>query len=462
MTLNSTMAATDGNDTDYGPQLNVLTWLLISVSGLFLFTRLYLKNCQNRGLWWDDWILLASWIALTAAGGIIAFLIGVGYGKRRIPFANFQFFGLPVNILSTLMIISNLWGKTSFGVTLLRIPVRRMRICVWTILITLTLTLTTSVLFVWLECGFFKLPSNGCVPVDVSLMYNIFSCGKGASSANHAGGNELTWRPWPWAAYSAAMDIVLAFLPWKYLLSQQMSKKEKIGATVAMSMGVLYVPDFASLPTRTPSAAGSQADRGNVDEALERRRQLRQPPSRRFSAPMLVSVCQRSNRAAADTPGKGGSIPLVALGTAESAVCIMAASIPILRALSKGGFPGPVRLGAETGYPTAMTESGLYTNVNRSIQPRSVSLSLATQPPSPRPPRAARRDRRDRRGTAASNGTSALNSLDATLTAGSSTSSTDAVRHKSDDESSDEGNFEMTNYRNRPQSPVDFTRTGGV
>jgi hypothetical protein len=41
------------------------------------------------------------------------------------------------------------------------------------------------------------------------------------------------------AAYSAIADVALAFLPWKYLLSQQMSKKEKIGVMVAMSMGLL-------------------------------------------------------------------------------------------------------------------------------------------------------------------------------------------------------------------------------
>lgn len=201
------MAATmDANsDTDYGPMLNVLVWLLISVSGLFLFTRLYLKNCQHRGLWWDDWILLASWIALAAAGGLIAYVISLGYGKRRIPFPNIPFFGLPVNILSTLTIICNLWGKTSFGVTLLRIPVRWMRICVWTILTTLTLTLTTSVLLVWVECGFSKLPGNRCVPVDVSIRYNVFSCGKGCrvrtkleKRADFETSRQHTRRSWMW------------------------------------------------------------------------------------------------------------------------------------------------------------------------------------------------------------------------------------------------------------------------
>lgn len=170
-------------DVDYGPQLNVLTWLLISISGLFLFTRLYLKNCQHRGLWWDDWILLASWVVLTASAGFIAFLVSIDYGKRFIPFRNAARFGLPANILSTLTIIANLWGKTSFAVTLLRLPVRWMRISVWYILTTLTLTLTASVILVWVECGPLKL-AGSCVPVDVSIRYNVFSCGKGVPSVN--------------------------------------------------------------------------------------------------------------------------------------------------------------------------------------------------------------------------------------------------------------------------------------
>jgi hypothetical protein len=49
-------------------------------------------------------------------------------------------------------------------------------------------------------------------------------------------------------------------------------------------------------------------------------------------------------------------------------------------------------------------------------------------------------------------------SLDETLTAGSTTQ----ARPKSDDDSSDEDSIEMTSYRNRPQSPVDFTRTNAV
>jgi hypothetical protein len=40
-------------------------------------------------------------------------------------------------------------------------------------------------------------------------------------------------------AYSAAMDIILAILPWKIIWKLTMNKKEKIGVLLAMNMGVL-------------------------------------------------------------------------------------------------------------------------------------------------------------------------------------------------------------------------------
>ena len=51
-------------------------------------------------------------------------------------------------------------------------------------------------------------------------------------------------------AYSAAMDLALALLPWTLVWKLQMKPAEKIGVAVAMSMGVLYVeyPSLAYYP----------------------------------------------------------------------------------------------------------------------------------------------------------------------------------------------------------------------
>jgi hypothetical protein len=47
--------------------------------------------------------------------------------------------------------------------------------------------------------------------------------------------------------YSGIMDFTLALIPWKLLWGLPIQKKEKFGAAVAMSMGVLYVIPARSL-----------------------------------------------------------------------------------------------------------------------------------------------------------------------------------------------------------------------
>jgi hypothetical protein len=46
-----------------GPGLNATIWTLIAISSIFLALRVYCKFSRHRGLWWDDWILIASWVS---------------------------------------------------------------------------------------------------------------------------------------------------------------------------------------------------------------------------------------------------------------------------------------------------------------------------------------------------------------------------------------------------------------
>lgn len=47
---------------DYGPQLNIVFWLLCVLSGIFLGLRVYCKVYRGRKMWWDDYVLIASWV----------------------------------------------------------------------------------------------------------------------------------------------------------------------------------------------------------------------------------------------------------------------------------------------------------------------------------------------------------------------------------------------------------------
>lgn len=58
----------DGSSTkaipsvDYGPQVNFTMWLLTALAAMFLALRVYCKILRHRGLWWDDHILIASFV----------------------------------------------------------------------------------------------------------------------------------------------------------------------------------------------------------------------------------------------------------------------------------------------------------------------------------------------------------------------------------------------------------------
>jgi hypothetical protein len=45
-----------------GPQLNGITWFLFGSATVFMTLRLYCKFLNGRGFWWDDYVLVLSWV----------------------------------------------------------------------------------------------------------------------------------------------------------------------------------------------------------------------------------------------------------------------------------------------------------------------------------------------------------------------------------------------------------------
>jgi hypothetical protein len=96
-----------------------------------------------------------------------------------------------------------------------------------------------SALFIWIQCTPIEKAWNPriagtCFPPGKIVDYLMFSGGtRDAQLPTH--GAKLTWS----LGYSAAMDIILALLPWKLVWPLNMRRKEKIGVIVAMSMGIL-------------------------------------------------------------------------------------------------------------------------------------------------------------------------------------------------------------------------------
>ncbi|KAK4240614.1 hypothetical protein C8A03DRAFT_31321 [Achaetomium macrosporum] len=193
---------------DLGPQLNLVFWLLTGLATVFLAFRIYCKLHRGRRLWWDDYILVASWVSLVVSAATTS----VCQTYPRCPlFAGF------------FSVLAAAWSKTSFAVTLLRLSQGWMKAVIWVIIITMNTIMGTAMLFMWIKCRPFAKIWDGSIEgwcIDPNKIVVLYQ-----------------WS----AGWSGSSDVILALLPWRILfhIYQTLSTRERFGVAVAMSMGVV-------------------------------------------------------------------------------------------------------------------------------------------------------------------------------------------------------------------------------
>lgn len=165
-------------------------------------------------------------------------------------------------------ILAAAWSKTSFGITLLRISNGWVKWFIWFIILSVNIVLGVSAAIMWTRCWpvaklWYSEIEGTCWTTVTMERYQTFTSGGSpwrASCWFWLGEDSLTVLA---AVYSGIMDIVLAILPWKIVWNVAINKREKFGALVAMSMGVLYVSQLVPLylqpltPSRFPAPASS-------------------------------------------------------------------------------------------------------------------------------------------------------------------------------------------------------------
>lgn len=257
----------------FGVVLNAVDWTLTALAAVFLSLRLYCKLSLGRGLWWDDYLLIASFVTMTIAVGFITSSIMLGFANPDIvpnPDAarQLQIHGGIQNVMFSLA--SDL-SKTSFGFTLIRVVEGRMKQLVIFLIVTLNIVYFLTIIFTFLKCQpaiYSWLPADTCWSLWTYINFAIFG-----------------------GIYSALVDFIFAIVPWFLVKDLNMKRTEKLGVAIAMSFGAI---------------AGITA------------------VVRTVFLPALASP---------DFSTKATT--LVIWYTAEAATTIVAASIPVLRALIK-------------------------------------------------------------------------------------------------------------------------------
>ncbi|KAG8160809.1 hypothetical protein KVR01_009073 [Diaporthe batatas] len=210
------------NDEGFGAYINAIGWLLLSLAGIVVGARIWAKLSARKGLWWDDYIVIAAWVMLLADVIVTTVAVDAGLGKHSVPGDTLIRTMILSTVAQTLSILGAAWSKTSFAVTLLRLTVAsHVRYLVWFIIISLNIFLTFTAFLPLFSCTpvgkrFDPRVDGNCWDRTVVLTLTVFG-----------------------GAYSAAADFALAIIPWVLIWNMQMNLKEKIGVGICMSLGIV-------------------------------------------------------------------------------------------------------------------------------------------------------------------------------------------------------------------------------
>ncbi len=113
---------------------------------------------------------------------------------------NLQAIMLPIAVAGTFSVTGAVWSKTSFGFTLLHITDGWIKKVTWFCIISMNIAMFLSAL----------LPCVNCTPVQTVWDLSV----QRSTCWNQ---RVIVYYDIFLAAYSALMDFMLAFLPWKFL-----------------------------------------------------------------------------------------------------------------------------------------------------------------------------------------------------------------------------------------------------
>ncbi|KAM0329193.1 hypothetical protein ACHAQA_004492 [Verticillium albo-atrum] len=163
-------------------------------------------------------------VSLAIAVSINTYIVTLGFGSHvwTISEENLRTINLNTIMVATFGILATTLSKTSFAVTLYRISTQQWM--KW-LLIFIIVTINISMNLVWIfglaKCSplakvFDKNVPGTCWDRTKLLRFQLFA-----------------------AYYSAALDFVLAFLPWQIIMGMSMRRRERLGVAVAMSLGAI-------------------------------------------------------------------------------------------------------------------------------------------------------------------------------------------------------------------------------
>jgi hypothetical protein len=171
---------------DTGPEVRVTVWILTAVAALFFGLRLYCRWLKSRRIFWEDWVLGASFVCLAVHSILVTVQLSLGYGRHvwDVPPQNFEKLAICGLSAVTVAIAGQVWSKTSFAMTLLRLAGERTKWFVWFIIVSINLFMGLGAIISWIQCQPLEkvwkplMQEGTCWDPYVNIKYGIFASGE--------------------------------------------------------------------------------------------------------------------------------------------------------------------------------------------------------------------------------------------------------------------------------------------
>ncbi|KAL8852448.1 MAG: hypothetical protein Q9221_002678 [Calogaya cf. arnoldii] len=246
----ASLPAPPGGDFNRAAEVHTFTWVMVSISMVFVVGRMYSRAKLTKNVWWDDWCICAALLIDLAVSIIWSVYAGKGYARHMYYLSPPQLSHAgELNAISRSLCVLGIGiGKISVAFLIERFagPSKWRRWLLRFVSISIAISAIITVALFYAQCS------------PVRAVWD-----KGLVKA----GMATCWDPVPlstWnqviAGYWAFLDFALAIIPVDIIWKLQLSTRKKVGLSLLLSAGIFAGICAAVKTSKIPITVSGQID----------------------------------------------------------------------------------------------------------------------------------------------------------------------------------------------------------
>ncbi|KAL8916296.1 MAG: hypothetical protein Q9172_006367 [Xanthocarpia lactea] len=237
-------------DSDRAGEVYAFTWILVTISIIFVTGRMYSRRVLTKNVWWDDWCICVALLIDLAVAIIWTVYAREGYARHMFYLDPLQLSHAgELNAISrSLCVLGIGLGKISVAFLIERFagPSKWRKWLLRCISISIAVSATITVIMFYAQCQ----------PVRAVWDKGLVKAGKAKCR------DPIPLNTWNQviASYWAFLDFALVIIPVDIIWKLQLSTKKKVGLSLLLSAGIFAGICAAVKTSKIPITVRGQID----------------------------------------------------------------------------------------------------------------------------------------------------------------------------------------------------------